>query len=51
MTKMAISLLATVLVSAASAQLTVMKAGRLVQPETRALASNQIIVIRGNKVA
>jgi imidazolonepropionase-like amidohydrolase len=50
MTKIAVLLVATLCVSAVSAQMTVIKAGRLVQPETGTVASNQLIVIRDNKI-
>jgi len=50
MTKIAILFLATFCVSAVSAQVTVIKAGRLIQSEAGTGASNQLIIIRDNKI-
>src|SRR5437016_3237162 len=50
MTKIAVLFLVTFCVSAVSAQVTVIKAGRLIQPETGMVASNQLVVIRDNKI-
>jgi imidazolonepropionase-like amidohydrolase len=50
MTKIANLLLAAVLVSSAFAQITVIKAGRLIQPQTGTVASNQLIIIRTSKI-
>ena len=50
MKKIANLLLAPVLVSSAFAQITVIKAGRLIQPETGTVASNQLIIIGTNKI-
>ena len=46
----AILFVVALLVSSAGAQVTVIKAGRLVQPEKGTVVSNQLILIRGNKV-
>jgi imidazolonepropionase-like amidohydrolase len=45
-----ILLLATLVACNAGAQVTVIKAGRLIQPETGTAASNQLIIIRDNKI-
>jgi imidazolonepropionase-like amidohydrolase len=50
MIKIAVLLVATLCVSAVSAQVTVIKAGQLIQPETGTVASNQLIVIRDNRI-
>jgi imidazolonepropionase-like amidohydrolase len=50
MIRTAILFVAMLFVSSAGAQVTVIKAGRLVQPEKGTVASNQLIVIRANKI-